>query len=234
MITVNYTGGIGNNLWQYSAARVFSLDHGLAFRAKPISNFNNLETSVGGKKAYFPREKVFGHYLPEFESGRHYIFKGHFERFEHFIGREAEVKNWCTPRVTTQDKPHKEDLVISIRRGWNNWPVETHCPSIEYYVNLLEKIEFRNLWICTDSPADTFFEEMSKHVNFKIYNGTAIDQYNFIMQSRRYLMAPSTFSFWAAWVGESREIFWPKIPALNFTDTDYNWRPATDARFVDI
>jgi hypothetical protein len=231
---VHYSGGLGNNLWQYSASRLFASTNGLAMKASPIEFFNNLIPRIEGKKEYFNKELVTGHFLPNFVPGKQYVFKGTFERFEYFIGREDEVKLWCTPQKTTGDSPNAKDLVISIRRGWNNWPAETHCPDIGYYVKLLAEFKFRKLWICTDSPNDPYFIELAKHVNFEIYKGSPVDQFNFIMRAKRYLIAPSTFSFWASWVGAAEEIYWPRIPALNFEGTKHDWRPITDPRVVDV
>ena len=39
------------------------------------------------------------------------------------------------------------------------------------------------------------------------------------------IIANSTFSWWAAMTGSSEQVFWPQIPALNFTDTEYDWFP---------
>lgn len=234
MIKVHYSGGLGNNLWQYSASRLFASSNGLAMKAKPIEFFHNASPTIEGKKEYFRRELVTGHFLPDFVPGKRYIFKGTFERFEYFIGREDEVKRWCTPHRTTGFRPDPSDLVISIRRGWNNWPADTHCPNVEFYANLLASFKFRKLWVCTDSPDDPYFIELGKYVDFEIYRGNVLEQFNFIMDAKRYLMAPSTFSFWASWVGAAEEIYWPRIHALNFEGTKHNWRPTTDPRVVDV
>jgi hypothetical protein len=234
MIELHYSGGLGNNLWQYTSSRIFAEKHGLMLLSKPIRNFPSTLPIVPGKIHLMRKKKITGHFLPEFEIGHKYVFKGQFERFEHFIGHELQVKTWATPRVTTFDKPESGDLVVSIRRGWNKWPAETLCPSIDYYVKLLSNFSFKKLFICTDSPNDEYFLELNKYVDFKIYRESPINQFNFIMNAKRYIMAPSTFSFWASYVGHGSEIFWPNIWALDNEETNYDWFPVTDSRYIKI
>ena len=234
MITVNYSGGLGNHLWQYTTSRIFAEKHELLMLAKPIPNFPNATSIVRGNAYLLGRKNITGHFLPEHKGRAGYKFNGQFERFEYLIGNEEKAKVWATPIKTTSDKPGSGDLVLSIRRGWKNWPAETLCPSIEYYVQLLEKFSYRNLIVCTDSPDDSYFSELSTHLNFKIYRGSPVNQFNFIMNSERYIMAPSTFSFWSSFVGSVSEIYWPNIWALDNEETQYDWFPSTDRRYMKI
>ena len=234
MITLSYSGGLGNQLWQYTTSRIFAEKNKLLMVARKIPNFPNATSIVRGNAHVFRRERVSGHYLPEAKEGIGYKFNGQLERFEHLIGNEEKAKHWATPIKTTMDKPERDDLVISIRRGWKNWPADTLCPSIEYYVKLLEKFSYKNLIVCTDTPDDAYFSELSSHLDFKIYRGSPVNQFNFIMNSDRYVMAPSTFSFWSSFVGTVSEVYWPNIWALENDETEYDWYPSTDSRYIKI
>jgi hypothetical protein len=202
--------------------------------SKPIKNFPNIAPFTAGKIYFSNRQIVRGHRLPTYRAGARYVFKGQFERFEYLMGHEEEVKFWATPVQTISDGPRSNDLVVSIRRGWNKWPADTLCPSQEYYAELLAKFEYKSLYICTDSPEDPYFQKLNRLLNFKFYKGTTVDQFNFIMKSERYIMAPSTFSFLASFVGHGAEVFWPNIWALDNAETDYDWFPRTEARFIRI
>lgn len=234
MIRLNYSGGLGNKLWQYVCSRIYAEKHGLYFKTTPIEYFPNVSKCVSGRVNLFPRRVVEGHFLPEFEDGVRYLFRGQFERFEYLVGNEDRARQWATPLQTRNDNPEKDDLVISIRRGWRNWPAHELCPSIEFYDRLLSLFSYKRLFVCTDSPEDTYFQEFKKHINFEIYRGSAVDQFNFIRKSNRYIMAPSTFSFWSSFVGQASEVYWPNIWALENDDTDYDWFPYTDKRYVRV
>jgi hypothetical protein len=234
MITLSYSGGLGNQLWQYTTSRIFAEKNDLLMLARQIPNFPNATSLVRGNAHLFPRKRVLGHFLPEDNEGVGYRFKGQFERFEYLIGNEEKAKLWATPIKTTMDKPDRDDLVISIRRGWKNWPADTLCPSIEYYVKLIENFSYKNLIVCSDSPDDAYFTQLSTHIDFKLYRGSPINQFNFIMNSERYIVAPSTFSFWSSFVGSVSEVYWPNIWALENNETQYDWFPSTDSRYIKI
>ena len=231
MVKVSYLGGLGNNLWQYSAGRLLAERESMAFEAPIIADLPGLETSVSGKKYYLHKKVIAGHYIPQDCSRSRIIIKSGLERYENIAGNQSKIKAWIKIPVRETPFLNKNDLVISIRRGWNNYPADENCPPIEFYAALLEKFEYERLYICTDSPEDVYFDGFKKLVRrYEFFKGDRITQLNLLLKAPRLIMAPSTFSFWGGYLGNSEKVYWPRIPALNFLGKNHDWFPYDDKR----
>jgi len=165
MIKVSYSGGLGNNLWQYTAGRILAEKLGAAFDAPPITDIPNLETKIHGKRYWLRRKSIQGHFIPDDCRGKLVQIKSGLERYENIVGRQKDIKQWIDIPKKSLYQITRQDLVLSVRRGWNNYPVEENCPSFDYYNTLLANFKFSKLFICTDSPDDKFFEDFKD--NFK-------------------------------------------------------------------
>lgn len=236
MITVKYNGTLGNILWQYSVARLFAEQSGQLLIAPQIQGFSSCKTFIPGGIKLGKRTIYSGHYLPTEMPLQRTYFNGHFERYENIAGQVQEVKKWVKPDAKPKFVPDRDDLILSVRRGFNSWPIEL-CPSTEYYEALLRKFKYKRVWICTDSPRDPFIAELLELIprsTLVLMNG--LEQFSFISSANRVIMAPSTFTFWATLVGAASEVYWPHIPALDFSNTHYDWFPFDDPRaeWVDL
>lgn len=230
MITLNYNGTLGNNLWQYSVARLFAEKSEMLMIAPRIPGFSLCKPVNFGKVKLGTKETYFGHYLPKNMPIKRTHFNGTFERYENIAGSIEKIKTWVKPDEQPDYFPGMEDLVLSIRRGFNHWPINL-CPSVEYYEELVGKFDYKTLWVCTDSPDDPYIQDLiDKTRNSKLVRMSANKQFSFIASSQRVIMAPSTFTFWATMIGTSSKIYWPRIPALDFTQTSQNWFPYDDPR----
>jgi hypothetical protein len=225
MITVNYRGGLGNQLWQYAVARILSQQLGLLLFSQGINGFAHCTKIIKGKIKVFPKIELQGHLIPANLSPQRIVLNGHFERYEYVSDQMDEIKNWFTPSVSVQAVP-PEALTVSIRRGSNNWPVDTLCPGMDYYLQKIAELGFQKHYICTDSPNDKFILDLAEQIpSAKVIQSSAVEQFAFIQKSKNIFIAPSTFSWWAAMTGEAERIFWPRIPALDFSSIEYDWFP---------
>ena len=230
MITVKYNGTLGNNLWQYSVARLFAEKTGQLMVSPRIPGFSSCNSLKFGKVKLGDKEIYSGHYLPKIMPDKRTVFNGTFERYENIAGHIETIKTWVKSDEDPDFLPDSEDLVLSIRRGFNDWPVNL-CPTAEYYEELVNKFEFQTLWVCTDSPKDAFIQNlMGRMKKSKLVNMSGNKQFNFIASSERVIMAPSTFTFWATVTGNASKVYWPRIPALDFSQTAHDWFPYDDPR----
>jgi len=233
MVKVSYLGGLGNNLWQYTAGRILAEKLGAAFDAPPIPDIPNLETKINGKRYWLRRKTIQGHFIPDDCAGKLVHIKTGLERYENIAGRQKDIRSWINIPKKSEYELAKQDLVLSVRRGWNNYPVDEKCPSFEYYHQMLTNFNYSKLYVCTDSPDDKFFEDFRHNLkNTEIVRGDRITQLNVLMSAERLIMAPSTFPFWGGYLGSASEIYWPKIEGLNFTGKNHDWFPFDDHRHV--
>ena len=123
------------------------------------------------------------------------------------------------------------DLVLTVRRGWNGYPMDT-CLPFSYFETLLTQINFDRLIICTDSFDDPFFE------NFKSYNPIyanypIFQQFNLIRSANKIVMTESTYCWWAAFLSEAQEIYFPlQGDWLNNKDVDLE--VTDELRFINV
>lgn len=234
MIHVKFRGTLGNQLWQYSVGRILAEQNHLMFLAPKIPGFSEASRFKPGRIELSKSFKAEGHCLPKQLPKKRIILDGHFERFEYIQGYRSEIQRWFRMDAKPKFLPNPTDLVVSIRRGKNGWPIEL-CPTSDYYVSLMNQINADKIWICTDSPEDSYFDSILKAFpQSSIVNMTYLEQFNFIKSAKQVVMAPSTFTFWATYLGNAERVYWPRIQALNFDNTPYNWFPTGDPRMIWI
>lgn len=244
MVIVRYLGTLGNQLWQYVVGRALAENRGELFFARGIRGFRQARPivfgnvgNVGNVGKGFGIKKYSGHELPKPSEGEIAILQGYFQRFSHLVelGATEKAKNWARPSTSRpQTSPRAADLVVSVRRGWNGYPT-TQCPDVEIYMDIIRNLNVTTTWITTDSPSDPYFEPLRRSgLPVQFVDGSAIEQYRFIASSNRIVVAPSTFSWWASYVSQADEIYWPKIPALSPIDGGPDWFPHSDKRYVEI
>lgn len=234
LITLKYQGGFGNKLWQYATGRLLARKLGLLFVSGGISGLQDCPKIVYGSIKLRNKIELQGHYVPDFLEARRIHLNGNFERYENISFHMDEIKRWYQP-VTKRIDVDSSALTVSIRRGSNNWPVDTHCPEKSWYLEKIAQLGFSKHFICTDSPDDAFIQEIVKEVpNATLIRSDVLAQFNFLQNSRNIFLAPSTFSWWAAMTGQAEQIFWPRIPALDFTETNHNWFPEDNNKLILI
>lgn len=216
---------MGNQLWQYAAGRILSQKLGYRLKTQGISGLNDCPERIRGKRIYYPKIELHGHFIPEDLEQKRIILNGYFERYEYVQPYMEQIRYWFKS-TGEYPGPEPDSLTVSIRRGSNNWPVATLCPSLDYYLEKIENLGFKKHYICTDSPKDEFITELASQIkNAEVIESGTLAQFSFLQHSRNILIAPSTFSWWAAMTGDAETIFWPEIPALNFKDTNQDWFP---------
>jgi len=230
MINLRLQGGLGNQLFQYCSARVLANESRMFLYSPRIEGFKNIQRFHRGKISTSGFQKIGGHSLPDVVS-KWTVLEGYFQRIELLDTHKDDVVNWLELGSIHPDYViGQNDLTLSIRRGSTGWPIEL-CPNIEYYIQLLEGIEFKRLWITTDSPEDPYFIPLiKKYANAQIVRLDTLNQFKFIQNSPRIIVAPSTFSILASWSSKASRIYWPRITALDFTTTDHNWYSESDSR----
>lgn len=232
LITLEYQGGFGNKLWQYAVGRLLAENLGLLFVSKGIPGLQNCPKYIPGKIKMTERIELQGHYLPDSLAPRRIHLNGYFERYENISPYIEKISKWYQPKMKNMEIDLSA-LTVSIRRGSNNWPVATHCPDKEYYLEKIGQLGFSKHYLCTDSPDDPFIQEIVKEIpSCTLIRSGVLSQFNFLQNSTNIFLAPSTFSWWAAMTGKAEQIFWPQISALDFTNTNHDWFPKGNNKLV--
>lgn len=225
--------GLGNRLFQYCWAREIAEKKGFYFKANPISGFPETYNDISGIKFYenelstpeatqiFDMNKIYNHL------GK-IIVCGYSQRYEYYINNKKNIKNWL--RVEDEDSyefPGEDDIVVSARLGdYVNlgWDLP-----IEYYEEMLKNEKYKNAYILCDEPQNPKLNKLvsmgcivkdNMHYGDKKY----IADFVFAKNAKKLIIANSTFSWWAAFLGESKVYYpcikFPWIPNPGKNDVD--------------
>jgi hypothetical protein len=162
MIIVQLTNGFGNNIFQYTAAKLLADFHGQVAYALPpshdyyaIPDLKNLGVSFYEKEGNLSsiikgNDLNYKQLFSKAYSKYNFILNGYFEDYTHFEKDIDKIKSWYTPITKRNDN----DLVIHFRAGdrlfyKNEFDTK---PLVDNYLKAIEQFEFENLHIITDMP----------------------------------------------------------------------------------
>lgn len=211
--------GLGNNLFQYCWAREIAEKKGFYLKKNPINGFVETYNDIPGLKFYsnelitpgdtqiFDVDKIYNHL------GKIIVY-GYPQRYEYYIDNKKNIKNWL--RIEDEDSyefPGEDDIVVSTRLGdYVNlgWDLP-----IEYYEEMLKNEKYKNAYILCDEPQNPKLNKLvsmgciikdNMHYGDKKY----IADFVFAKNAKKLIIANSTFSWWAAFLGESK-VYYPCI-----------------------
>ena len=235
MINVQKLGTLGNNMWQYAVARVIAEKYNLKLNCYSIPGFPNTRQSVDGNECNSPSVKITGHLFDINSLGSSRIeMAGYVQRYEYIRDHKEKVKEWFQLDVESPIEVLPTDFVVSIRRGWNGWPTSL-CPPKEYFIEVFKHVEHDRIILCTDSFDDPFFDfidDLDVEVIKAKYS--PLEQFALIKSANNILLTSSTYCWWAAFLSDAENIYYPWLADLVPTETGVNWFVDDEDRYVII
>ncbi len=258
-VTVKFSIGFGNNIFQYSFGRLLAQFHGLNYCHPAIPELGIQENIVPPnrhmKTIKIRKESgtgVYSRYFKEKTPNVNYDVKGHFEDYTLYQDHLDEIRSWFTKVKKRDDK----DLIVHIRLQNRLVQLDHHMNFIsgEGYANAVQYFDFNRLHIVTDAekwdyysekdvkkirqdilagpnpgaewvPIKDSIEYMKELVDaFKPYNPIIhcssaetiersgglrdgfMDAFNLIRSFDQVLLYNSTFSWWAALLGNATKV----------------------------
>lgn len=239
MVTVNniYTNvsknGLGNRLFQYCWAREIAEYKNYKLICEPIKGFPITYSTLDGKECrhnilvtppatqIFNLDQIFNH-----DGG--IVVYGNPQRYEHYIKNKKKIKEWMyIENEENYETPHPDDLIINVRLGDYvplKWDLE-----MDYYASILKREKFRNAIIICDDPHDNKLNTL-KDLGCQIKDNSNygelkfISDFVYVKHAKKCIIANSTFSWWAAFLGTGKIYFpclkfpWISNPTLNDVD----------------
>lgn len=213
MIEVIYKGQLGNNLFQYSLGRLLAEEFGYALQAPPIAGFPNTLEPVEGERFDSPTITLRG-YRAELEKvlaappRARVVLNGWFQWHQHFRPHRQRIRRWLEFDATVRRPVTPPDTVVHVRRTdyvSNGWALP-----FSFYEEALSRLsDPGQIWILTDDPADPFFRRFARWQP-RFSSGTALEDLRFMAAARQIVMSQSTYSWWAAFLGDPAEVICPE------------------------
>lgn len=234
MITVSKLGTLGNNMWQYAVSRIIAKKYNLKLDCYSIPGFPKTFDNIDGNVYIDPVFKIEGHCfnLESLPLRCKIEMNGYVQRYEYIKKYKNEIKDWFQLEINSPIKVLPNDFVVSIRRGWNGYPVSL-CPPKEFFINTFDQVNYERIILCTDTFEDPFFDFM-KNLNVEVIKAqySPLEQFALIQSSNKILLTPSTYCWWAAFLSNASEIYYPWISDLIPTENQQNLFVDDDDRYI--
>lgn len=168
--------------------------------------------------------------IVEIAQNRDILLNSYFQNFSYF----KQHREWLKENIKIADIGYfkSSDLVVHIRLGdYLNPKFNKYFGyPISAISNVLEGIEFKNFIIVTDSPKDAQVLGISDAFKCRIISESKLYDFRTMLESKRILLTPSTFSWWAAFLGNHEEIYfpvglgaWKNTPEINMTGSNIKY-----------
>jgi len=189
MIIVKYNGRMGNNLFQYCYGRIIAENLGMKLKVNKIPGFNNT-IEIPGQEITPP-----------------IIFNNWYQEFSYYKDYKEKIKNWLSLDITIEEKINNEDLVVYIRRS--DYVSSNLSMPMSFYDNCVKDIPHNKLYVCTCDPNDPDIKDFIKRHNAILRHKSELDDFKFLMNFNKIVLSQSTYCWWAAWLSNAKEIYYP-------------------------
>jgi len=222
-----YRKNLGNKLFIYGVSRVIAdkLDYDLIL---PEESYIRRELfNLGYQVEVFPYSSITGRQSVEgkpvvvddlnitfYENIEEFLeknqnkpieIKAYFTMYRYVKPYKDQIKSYFTDLV--KPKRNQNDIVIMLRNS--NHDSRFTLPD-EYYLDILDKESFDNVYVCYDHFYK-HFELIEKLKKYKpIYlEGSILSIFKEITSFNKIIASQGTFSFWACFLSNAETIYWP-------------------------
>jgi len=178
LIHVKLTNGFGNNLFQYTAAKVLAEFHNTGVVAIPVvDNYYaindlkmigvNFATKQKPKDLLEANDKNYISFFDKKFNDCNILLSGYFEDYRYYYKMRNKIKSWFPPL----NKENNNDLVVHMRTGDRLFMKNEFYmkPTAKDYLSAVEKFDFNKMHIVTDMPKwDYITKEELKNMNFHV------------------------------------------------------------------
>ena len=227
---IHPVGRLGNNLFQFSAGIITARENNISLVMKntwheeSLPYFQQLRHNDSSDILNIVRLVGAG---SKDIGAPFYQHADWVERF--FLGRKDICHYLSMPSVLqlAADRPGLNDVVITIRKfGKGNWgsPFDKwrrknrlSIPPLIYYERILDEGKFDNIWVVLDPCLQDhpIPQQLVRLFGAKFHNGSVEEDFQFISYAPTVILSPSTFSWWATFLGSTshhRTIHFPIMP----------------------
>lgn len=156
-------------------------------------------------------------------SNRNTLFIGYWQNFHYFdkyrmdILRQFTLKEKSKKVMRAIEDLDEHSIAVHVRRGDYKTYRGGKCLGRSYYTKVinecLDKDNLAVFYFFTDDVeyCKSAFGECTKEIVAEKYDFTDIEEFCFMSSFRRFVIANSTFSWWAAYLSEATDVYAPVV-----------------------
>lgn len=217
-LTIPPIEGFRNTLEPHSGGRAFNTPNSLyVIKSRHFLNYEDFDphlcrTIVNHDCSYYENIYNFHERRNELIS----IFKLPRYRLANYAFYRLRAGELCSTKVTFVSP---RDLVISLRLGdfvfvpdaTERWKKRVYSRFLgyEYFDIILRTAQYGQLFITSDEPFHSLANAFQKYEPILVQNDTPIRTMSFINRFNRIAISESTYCWWAAYLTNAEEIYYP-------------------------
>ncbi len=120
----------------------------------------------------------------------------------------------------------ESDIVVIIRLGDFFLKQNHSVLPFSFYEEALSMTPHERVFICTDDTSDPFLKRFKKY-NAVVCRTNPLSNLKLTMAARKIVISQSTFCWWAAFLSQAKEIYFPR-PLEGF------WSASEQKDFIDL
>lgn len=231
-------GRMGNRMFQYAFGYILAKQKNTNLFAPELPNFNIQSTTVAVPTSNVIFTKTYGvHYVDWkdlISTTKDVIVNSFLQKAKYYLPFKQELKNLF--QVNSSNIINKNKLVVHIRETdycQLNWFL-----GYDYYKKIITDSEYKEVVIVTDnSNCETVQRLLSEGCvlntigsinNFNVVNDLrTMEDFNTLLYSSNIVLSPSSFSWWAAFLGNHERIIFP-------TTVNGPWKETPDRDDIDL
>lgn len=239
MVHLQMNGFIGDNLFQYVAARIVAEQLGFALdvshsRMKPESNVPQLlellshardaPLTLPGAVYESPRDYSACEGRSGAASGaaelgalignrepRRIEMRGYFQKYSDIKPHKRTVRQWLAmPGDARGYRIDPRDIVLHVR--WGDLVVFNLAMSMRYYTDLLQALDYRKLYVCGVGINAEVRAALAPFSPVYV-SGSPAQDFRFMLSFNRIIQSNSGFAWWAGFLSQAEDIYSPLMSA---------------------
>ncbi len=241
MVTTNFKGGMGNQMFQYAFGRIIAEHKGHKLAISNPDNRKELFTNFPNAGAVEGKET--GHNLLQLTPDLQYLnleqalnhdgaiyLHGYWQKHYYYTPYEDRIRQWFAYDDSQHEKPDPSDLVVHMRLGDQLKPEPIGLPpTVDVYVDLIKQIAPQRCILISDEPDEPFIAPIRALPNVVVRRGSQMEDFSMLKHAKRAIISQSTFAWWATFLGNldtiyvpltssGRRCLWKKCPAVQDID----------------
>lgn len=226
MVTTQFSGRLGNNLFQLAAIMSYAKTHNTQYIIPPKTLWNGVcDIDFNpNNTGYYVADKIYKepyYHYSQIPNIHNVTLHGYFQSERYFdnISRDEIFKT-----IKINPKKQAKTVAVSVRRGDFITNDNYELLPLDYYTGALKNFPNHKILVFSDDY------EWAKQINGIQMFGTPIEQLEKMASCEHFIISNSTFSWWGAWLGETgtTKIYRPPInfaSKLYFQNSEKDYYP---------